>query len=113
MSLAARTRSQFHDESRQMAYQQVLDRVRVNDNIGSRMVHPSYQRLSDNSTGSHVRPFFINRDESHVPLEEKIKGGSLSSTLRGEPTYSVSSVSAHVMSKRLSKQKPVRLKVSP
>jgi hypothetical protein len=81
--MSAATRAQFHDEKRQIAYQQLLDRMRVNDKIGYRMTHPSYRGLPDNSTGSKMRPFFINKDESHIPLEEKIKGGSLSSTPEG------------------------------
>jgi hypothetical protein len=76
----------FHNE--QMAQERERVRLRIANGtkassnlvIGRRMQNPSYKGLPDNSTGSKIRPFFAMKDESHVPLEQKVamRGGVLS-----------------------------------
>jgi hypothetical protein len=73
----------FHNE--QMAQERERVALRIangtkassSEIIGQRMRNPSFKGLPDNSTGSKNRPFFANKDESNVSLEEKValRGG--------------------------------------
>lgn len=47
--------------------------------IGRRMMNPSYKGMVPNASGVGQRPFFINKDEANVSLEDKVamRGGVL------------------------------------
>lgn len=76
----------FHNAKMEQERQRVALRIangtKASSNlvIGHRMQHPTYKGLPDNSTGSRIQPFFASKDESHVPLEQKVamRGGVLS-----------------------------------
>jgi hypothetical protein len=77
--MAAEVVQSYHDQKMAQERERVALRIAngtkasSSNVIGLRMQHPSYKGLPDNSCGSKNRPFFANKDESQIPLEEKVR----------------------------------------
>ena len=88
---------QFHNDNMRQERERVLLRIANGTKasspkvIGVRQSHPTYKGLPDNSTGSKTMPFFANKDESHCPIEEKIRmrGGVLHTKAGKEYGYEI------------------------
>lgn len=68
-------RAQYHEELAAAAKKMVMDAYNYNQNVGQRIQHPAYKGMGQPMAGSFNRPFFLNKDEAHISLEEKLSGG--------------------------------------
>jgi hypothetical protein len=88
---------QFHNDNMRQERERVLLRIANGTKASSpnvisiRQSHPTYKGLPDNSTGSRTMPFFASKDESHCPIEEKIRmrGGVLHTKAGKEYGYEI------------------------
>lgn len=69
----------FHQQRYADAIKSVQDQIKFGtkasspEKVAYRYAHPTYQGVPQNNSGGFNRPFFSNKDESHCPLEEKIR----------------------------------------